>query len=105
MAHTFTRCLTHVVFPTSGRAPFLADAIRPDVLHSIAPSGLHATSKELARVAGELFRKSDSENSEAHVGREKRVSGVVTLGLSQLHRSFAARIACLPPSGQQAGTS
>ena len=31
MAHTFTSLLTHVVFSTSGRAPFLADAIRPDV--------------------------------------------------------------------------
>jgi hypothetical protein len=31
MAHTFTSLLTHVVFSTSARAPFLADAIRPDV--------------------------------------------------------------------------
>jgi REP element-mobilizing transposase RayT len=31
MAHTFTSLLTHVVFSTSGRAPLLADAIRPDV--------------------------------------------------------------------------
>ena len=31
MAHTFTSLLTHVVFSTAGRAPFLADAIRPDM--------------------------------------------------------------------------
>jgi putative transposase len=31
MAHTFTTLLTHIVFSTSGRAPFLPDAIRPDV--------------------------------------------------------------------------
>ncbi len=31
MAHTFTSLLTHVVFSTSDRAPFLADAIRPEV--------------------------------------------------------------------------
>ena len=31
MAHTFTSLLTHVVFSTSGRAPFLAGAIRPGV--------------------------------------------------------------------------
>jgi len=31
MAHTYTNLLTHVIFSTSGRAPFLADAIRPDV--------------------------------------------------------------------------
>ncbi len=31
MAHTFTSLLTHAVFSTSGRAPLLADSIRPDV--------------------------------------------------------------------------
>lgn len=31
MAHTFTNLLTHVVFSTFGRAPFLAEAIAPDV--------------------------------------------------------------------------
>ena len=31
MAHTFTNLLTHVVFSTSGRAPYLADEIRSDV--------------------------------------------------------------------------
>jgi putative transposase len=31
MAHTFTNLLTHVVFSTSGRAPFLADGCRSDV--------------------------------------------------------------------------
>ncbi|HEX8713241.1 MAG TPA: IS200/IS605 family transposase [Terracidiphilus sp.] len=31
MAHTFTSLLAHVVFSTSGRAPFLADACRSDV--------------------------------------------------------------------------
>ena len=31
MAHTFTSLLVHLVFSTSGRAPFLAGAIRPDV--------------------------------------------------------------------------
>ena len=31
MAHTFTTLLTHVVFSTSGRRPFLPDAIRSDV--------------------------------------------------------------------------
>jgi len=31
MAHTFTNLLIHAVFSTAGRAPFLADAIRPDV--------------------------------------------------------------------------
>ncbi len=31
MAHTFTNLLTHVVFSTSGRAPFLTNVIRPDV--------------------------------------------------------------------------
>lgn len=31
MAHTFTDLLTHVVFSTSGRVPYLADATRPDV--------------------------------------------------------------------------
>lgn len=29
MAHTFTNILIHAVFSTSGRAPLLADAIRP----------------------------------------------------------------------------
>jgi REP element-mobilizing transposase RayT len=31
MAHTFTSLLTHVVFSTSGRAPLLTEAIRPEV--------------------------------------------------------------------------
>jgi REP element-mobilizing transposase RayT len=31
MAHTFTDLVTHAVFSTSERAPFLSDAIRPDV--------------------------------------------------------------------------
>lgn len=31
MAHTFTNLLTHVVFSTSGRSPFLDDGMRPDV--------------------------------------------------------------------------
>ena len=31
MAHTLTNLLTHVVFSTSGRAPLLADAMRPGV--------------------------------------------------------------------------
>jgi putative transposase len=31
MAHTFTNLLTHVVFSTSDRTPFLADSIRSDV--------------------------------------------------------------------------
>ncbi len=31
MAHTFTSLLTHAVFSTSGRAPILSEAIRPDV--------------------------------------------------------------------------
>ena len=31
MAHTFTNLLTHVVFSTSDRAPFLVDGIRSDV--------------------------------------------------------------------------
>jgi REP element-mobilizing transposase RayT len=31
MAHTFTNLLTHVVFSTSGRAPFLNDDMRSDV--------------------------------------------------------------------------
>jgi putative transposase len=31
MAHTFTDLLTHAVFSTSGRMPFLSDAMRPDV--------------------------------------------------------------------------
>jgi len=31
MAHTFTNLLTHVVFSTSGRAPFLDDDMRSDV--------------------------------------------------------------------------
>jgi REP element-mobilizing transposase RayT len=31
MARTFTSLLTHVVFSTAGRAPLLADAIRPEV--------------------------------------------------------------------------
>jgi putative transposase len=31
MAHTFTNLLTHVVFSTSGRAPYLADGIRSDI--------------------------------------------------------------------------
>lgn len=30
MAHTFTNLLTHVVFSTSGRAPYLVDEIRSD---------------------------------------------------------------------------
>jgi REP element-mobilizing transposase RayT len=30
MAHTFTNLLTHVVFSTSERRPFLSEAIRPD---------------------------------------------------------------------------
>jgi putative transposase len=30
MAHTFTSLLTHVVFSTSERRPFLSEAIRPD---------------------------------------------------------------------------
>lgn len=30
MAHTFTNLLTHVVFSTSGRAPYLTDEIRSD---------------------------------------------------------------------------
>ncbi len=31
MAHTFTDLLTHVVFSTSARSPFLADSIRSEV--------------------------------------------------------------------------
>jgi len=31
MAHTFTSLLTHAVFSTASRAPFLADAIRPEM--------------------------------------------------------------------------
>ena len=31
MAHTFTNLLSHVVFSTCGRAPFLVDGIRSDV--------------------------------------------------------------------------
>jgi putative transposase len=31
VAHTFADLLVHAVFSTAGRAPFLADAIRPDV--------------------------------------------------------------------------
>ena len=31
MAHTFTDLLTHVVFSTSEREPFLSDSMRPDV--------------------------------------------------------------------------
>ncbi|MGB6729245.1 MAG: IS200/IS605 family transposase [Terracidiphilus sp.] len=31
MAHTFTDLLTHVVFSTSERIPYLSDTIRPDV--------------------------------------------------------------------------
>jgi len=31
MAHTFTSLLIHAVFSTTGRAPLLADAIRPEV--------------------------------------------------------------------------
>ena len=31
MAHTFTSLLTHLVFSTSGRAPYLADGVRSDV--------------------------------------------------------------------------
>ena len=31
MSHTFTDLLTHVVFSTSGRIPFLTDTIRADV--------------------------------------------------------------------------
>jgi len=31
MVHTFTTLLTHIVFSTSGRAPFLPDAIRPEM--------------------------------------------------------------------------
>jgi putative transposase len=31
MGHTFTNLLTHAVFSTAGRAPFLADPIRHDV--------------------------------------------------------------------------
>jgi REP element-mobilizing transposase RayT len=31
MAHTYTSLLIHVVFSTSGRAPLLKDAIRPEV--------------------------------------------------------------------------
>jgi len=31
MAHTFTDLLTHAVFSTFGRAPFLSEAMRPDV--------------------------------------------------------------------------
>ncbi len=31
MGHTFTRLLTHVIFSTAGRAPTIADPIRPDV--------------------------------------------------------------------------
>ncbi len=31
MAHTFTNLLTHVVFSTSGRTPFLNDEIRPSM--------------------------------------------------------------------------
>ncbi len=31
MAHTFTSILVHAVFSTSGRAPLLADEIRPDL--------------------------------------------------------------------------
>lgn len=31
MAHTFTNVLTHAVFSTAGRAPFLADGLRSDV--------------------------------------------------------------------------
>ena len=30
MAHTFTSLLTHVVFSTSERRPFLSEAMRPD---------------------------------------------------------------------------
>jgi len=30
MAHTFTSLLTHVVFSTSERRPFLSEAVRPD---------------------------------------------------------------------------
>ena len=31
MAHTFTRLLTHVIFSTSERMPYLSETMRPDV--------------------------------------------------------------------------